>query len=387
MVARTSIGFAPVAAKKRQWTVLVYQDANSDLAPYIKQNLADIKKAGSSRDVQVAVQTGLGGKPKSGGDQIRRYEIKAGGGAAEVARFRGRTRDGKTLQDFVAWGMRTYPAEHTMVIVSGHGEGYIGICTDKGGDKMPLTVMHDALQGASKEAGRPVDVLAFDACHMGQAEVLHEIGHDIPFVIGSEEIVGLVGLPYPQMLAALQGEPAMAPREVAACMVEVARQDEVKRRNSHADEAAYTLAAYDTSAFKTVRERMDDLAGAILASKVNRNVFRCAIKITQRYARGSKVRPYADFRDVGAFAKQLLRGAAATDEAVSKSARALLDGLDELVIAEEHAGEGMGHSHGLSAYLPAGVPDAGHADFKAYQATGFAHDTRWDEMLCALGQA
>ena len=40
------------------------------------------------------------------------------------------TRQAATLDQFLAWGMKNYPAKKTMVVMAGHGEGFAGYAAD-----------------------------------------------------------------------------------------------------------------------------------------------------------------------------------------------------------------------------------------------------------------
>ena len=49
--------------------------------------------------------------------------------------------DAKTFSDFLEWGLKTYPAEHTMLIMSDHGgPGTGGLCYDPYYDNDCITI-------------------------------------------------------------------------------------------------------------------------------------------------------------------------------------------------------------------------------------------------------
>jgi hypothetical protein len=78
-----------------------------------------------------------------------------------------------SLREFLAWGREQYPAEHYALILWNHGGGYKGLIEDKtsaGSAWMPLSTLREGLTG-----GAPLDLIDFDMCLMGSADVLELI--------------------------------------------------------------------------------------------------------------------------------------------------------------------------------------------------------------------
>ena len=61
-------------------------------------------------------------------------------------------------------------------------------------------------------------------------------------------------------------------------------------------------------------------------------------------------------------------------------AQAVMDLINNIIIAEAHTGSDMQDSHGLSIYIP---DDAGEYD-NSYDALQFAIDTQWDEFISSF---
>jgi hypothetical protein len=156
-------------------------------------------------------------------------------------------KQGRLLKDFLAWGLRAYPAKHTMVIVWGHGQGWgsgrrssktlssrfvkasdldLGV-TDlaREAPRVPQELKGRAFGGQAfdstdrtylsipelravlsdtkaqvLESKRNLDVYVSDACLMQMIEVAYEIAPMTDYVGGSAQIQSFLGLPYRRIL-------------------------------------------------------------------------------------------------------------------------------------------------------------------------------------------
>lgn len=239
----------PVVAKK-DWTLLVYMAADyDDLKPYaylnlyeMEQALASTAQAGMPSRAEVLVQLDTPGL-----QGLRRMRIVPAtepyNHALTQEYFASRCESdlhspvvalldepqqesaaqaALHLKDFLHWGIRNYPAQHYMVIVWGHGKGWAaaqsanaaandgrlrGIAADKTqGTYLDTPLLHKTLQAVINEdlGGQPLDIYASDACLMQSIEVATELFDVARFVIGSVQIQAFSGLPYRQLLQAIQ---------------------------------------------------------------------------------------------------------------------------------------------------------------------------------------
>jgi hypothetical protein len=109
--------------KEKQWTVMVYLagDNNLDSAGVI--DLKEMKKVGSTDQVNVIAQFDRQGKDID----TNRYYIRKGGTLAkDVVKSLGETNmgDPKVLEDFVTWGVENYPARNYLLVLWNHGAGW-----------------------------------------------------------------------------------------------------------------------------------------------------------------------------------------------------------------------------------------------------------------------
>ena len=101
--------------------------------------------------------------------------------------------DPNVLTEFIGWAQENYPAEHYLLILSGHGDGCIiapskGIITDATSSGGAYEINIPDLAN-SLEVNDHIDILGLDACFMQMLEVAYEIGglqNPPDYIVGSE---------------------------------------------------------------------------------------------------------------------------------------------------------------------------------------------------------
>ncbi|MCA9793835.1 MAG: hypothetical protein KC910_18625, partial [Candidatus Eremiobacteraeota bacterium] len=158
--------------KPRQWTVLIYAAGANDLSSHIERRLDELVEQGPLDGVDVVVRQFDNHQVKDfviGGPSHTRQQLNSG--------------ESSSLREFLADGMKNYPAEHYLVVISSHGEGHAGVAID--------TPHADRLDLAELQAGFParVDAVFFDACLMGSAEVAAGLEQQTGLLLASEDVV------------------------------------------------------------------------------------------------------------------------------------------------------------------------------------------------------
>lgn len=227
----------------KEWTVLVYMAGDNNLSPYALWDIDEMegrfessRSAGSTLKTDLVVQLDTAGATgvrrlhifqredipyiaaTSKDDYVARTPDQI---ASPIAQFFSETKPSKLnsdpatrFQSFLQWGVREYPAEHYMVIVWGHGQGWTaerdartgkfgGIMGNpETGDALSIPALRDALASTVRDSldGRPIDVYASDACLMQMSEVAYEIAPSARFIAGSAQVQSFVGLPYRRLM-------------------------------------------------------------------------------------------------------------------------------------------------------------------------------------------
>ena len=109
----------------KKWTVMVYMAGDNNLEDAGNEDLGEMCQIGSSSEFNVVVQFDRAGKDL----QTERYEImpvKKGKAEARVVETLGETNTGdpKVLEDFIRWGVEKYKAEHYLLVLWNHGQGF-----------------------------------------------------------------------------------------------------------------------------------------------------------------------------------------------------------------------------------------------------------------------
>lgn len=346
------------------WTVLVYMAADNSLAPQALRDLAEMEAAGSSTAVNVIVQLD---QPVVG---AARYRLPDSAPQVEL----GPTNmgDGQTLADFLIWGAQTYPANRIALILWDHGAGWQGFAFDEGAtpslDSLTMPELETAVAQTISRTNLPAfDVIAFDACLMGQLDVFQTVQPFGRYAVGSAELTPGQGWNYKNLLAALYANPGQDGEALAQTLVE-------SFQTSYLNDDFVTMTAVDLARLPALTFATETLAAALLAdpSFVAGAVSEGrsgATTFARAYA--ADVERYAAL-DLGQFAAILAQRS--PDELVQQSARQVQEALDTALVSH-FAGAGLRQSSGLAIYFPRQrdhyQPDYGRA----------SHLTHWNRFL------
>lgn len=175
----------PVAQK--DWTVMVFMNSRNELDRAFNADFDELRKGGSTGTMNVVAELGLLGKPVMRGYIWQNvFENVSQSQTADMGNY-------LELADFVSWAKKNFPAKKYLLIVWGHGSGWLDLY---GGQRtVNRGVSYDyQSQNFIKtsqfkkvfEAAGPVDVLLFNACRMQSAEVLYELRDGARYIVGSQ---------------------------------------------------------------------------------------------------------------------------------------------------------------------------------------------------------
>ncbi len=396
------------------WTVLLYFDGDSNLAEYNQMltNIEFLKKAPASDRVHLLVllDRDLDGDSRaftlegSVETEVPLTDIDPGW-TDEV-----NMGDPDTLVSFVRWGLENYPAYNYNIKLSDHGGGWRGICWDdtSGGDNLDLPRLKEALTSIKGLIGRNVDVLSTEACLVACAEFVYQIRDTVDYYIGSETygfggenttegglIVG--NWQFDKVYGALCSHPDMTPEDLSLTMLEnfqnygpwqggwyIPKQQSSDTMSVMLPGKAYDLINATDALAKGLVEK---LSGAM--QSVNRGLIEDAIGSPEYLVR-EYTESYSgqlDHIGLGSFTNYDLYDFALQISGkplgLEAQARAVMDAVEEAVLAEVHGtdvNEGEHpDSHGISIY----IPQTANEYNEKYDETDLAQDTSWDEFLKA----
>jgi hypothetical protein len=414
---------APAAGAKK-WTVMVWMAGDNDLEDFGDKDLEEMKRVGSTNDVNVVVQF-----DSMRDDRTRRYFVTRGGTpSGDVVEELGETNTGDpaVAVDFFRWAIERYPAERLLGVIWNHGSGIdetdvyaraaargIPVVRGMAGrvDGLERNLVRVALSGRSRRAvfattveqaasdraiayddtsrdfldnielkkvladvkrqtGRTLDVLGFDACLMNMIEVAYQVKGAAHVVVGSEELEPGEGWPYHRVLQALADDPAQTAAEIGARIVDLYIE-------SYAT-GNITQSALNLSQIDGVRRAVQALATALrksLKTPAEYAAITKALNATQRF-------DMHDFVDLGDFCREL--ATRSRSAAVKAAARATIEALAAeggFVVAQRHKGSGVAEATGVAIYFPRGPVN------KVYGRLDFAKDGGWQGFLEAYHRA
>jgi hypothetical protein len=412
---------------ERQWTVMVYLAGDNNLDSAGVVDLKEMKKVGSTDRINVIAQFDREGRDLS----TNRYYIRKGGALAkDVVGSLGETNmgDPRVLEDFIKWGIKNYPAQHYLLVVWNHGNGWNDenvyrvvrnkmklnirrrgevVLAAKGGRKESISIrriraiggkkfrhalfhtsimkaitvrgiaydddaqdfldnieMKRVLLSAEKILKRKIDILGMDACLMSMAEVVYQLRDSVSLAVGSEEVEPGDGWPYHRILDRLAKKPAMMPSELAATIVD-------EYLASYPANAGVTQSACDLSKSGLLASAVDQLADGLndhLSDAAERaRIVECRLQ-TQAYDTPDYIDLY-DFCD-------LLEGKTGFDD-IRAACSAVKNVVqhDGLVIRSGYKGGNVKHSNGLSIYFPQ------RSLSSLYATLDFTKNTSWGKFL------
>ncbi len=214
----------PVESANRLWTVLVYLAADNDLEEMAILDFLEMQAGMADIDPETVEVVVLFDRAKgyddSNGDwtDTRVYRILPSTGdemASELVHECGELNTGGflTLDNFIAEGMRVFPAPRTALFLWNHGGGWSGSLVDddppaaeRDSTFMTLDEMRFALSHAAVHfPDGKLDLVLMDMCLMGQAETLVAFAPFVRYLVAGAPVVPGIGLNYRAAVAAFAG--------------------------------------------------------------------------------------------------------------------------------------------------------------------------------------
>jgi hypothetical protein len=348
------------------WTVLHYSMADTNLEPFMVEDVNEIGSVGSNDNLHV--REFMDRSAEYGEDQLldqgswvggRVLDIGAGG-VTEVVSDLGDvdSADPAVLAQFIADGIEANRAGHYALIISDHGASWPGIGPDEGSDYdvLDLAELTGAISSGLEQAGvDKLDLLGFDACLMANYEVASAVAPLADRLVASQELEPGHGWNY-GALQVLADDPDTTADELGSAILagfesqatEQGTQDQI------------TLSLIDLTQMGAVDTAVADFAGALSdQSAVVAPVVGQSEASTLAFGKNPDETQDKHLSDLGLLASSI--GESAPE--VATQADALVGALDAAVL-DEIEGIGTAGATGLSIYLPpvAELADPAYAD-------------------------
>lgn len=374
-----------------EWTVLCYLAGDNFLDWFMKENMKELIKAGSSDKINVVAFL------DTTDDDTKIFEVNKD----DLVRIPSRivnyswseselnTGDPSTLIKYASWAVKKYPAKKYFMILGGYGEGWIGLMHDMNNghgttDILSLEELKYALSEITKSIrdvngiGR-IDVLGLDACYMGMLEVMYQVKDYADYFVASQNEEALDGWPYDKLIESIVNDPEMDGLQLATNIVDI-YIDSVKGGATQMSNVL-TLSAINLGLIEEVAKEVDALSLLLLRLQIEKprkvtfvervtNRFLISAHIANKYV------PYSVLFDLNDFVEYLKAGLINNKE-VSHLTQRLLELLSKAIIKEKHQSLNGKYElgiNGISLYF-AGM------DTQSYRNNDFSIDTHWDEFI------
>ena len=355
-------------AAKADITLLVYMmgtNLESDDGS-ATANIDEMRSVAPSDRVNVVLTTGAA--KKDGWRTVQRKRVR--GQQVEMLDDLGAVDMGsaQTLQDFVSWGMKTYPAERTMLVLWDHGGGpNRGIGSDPfTHHSLSLDDIRSAIAPATQAAGRKLALVGFDACLMGSVEVAQAMAPYADYMIGSQELEPGAGQDWAALLSHLTRSPTDSTEAFGRTIVDAFIAKQLKEDAN----AEATLSLIDLARIDGVGAALADIAATLDAQLA-----------------ADPVQTWIDI--AGARAKAFIFGSVLLSpgpmelvdlrmfdwgglELADGQRERLTQALEQAVVHQKHT-EAFSSLAGLTFYLPQRVAETSD-DTKTYTALSFVSE-------------
>lgn len=375
---------APAKAKK--WNFLVYIAANNNLYRFALKNINEMKKVGSNKNVNIFYQVDIFGKKESA-----QYKVEKG----KTVKIKDLKKPPmsvsgtpESLFGFAKDIITNNPADHTAIIVWGHGSGskephiwgkslpeLQNACFSMNPETGLYEIDNDLSRGIAFNevartyltnqelktvleriknellGGKKIDIVGMDACSMAMTEVCTQIKSTAKYMVASQEVVPGYGWDYRKVLEPFLTK-SLLPAELANQIV-----DEYGARYN-ARFSGLTKSAVDLEAYEYLENNINETSKALLSfidDPKNKNFIQTIKKIRRDKGKTTSfVDP--DYIDLSHFYKSLLGELNTYPDGTQKDnlTTLLKEGIDltKACVTRNSTGRRVNNAMGLSIYFP-----------------------------------
>jgi hypothetical protein len=360
------------------WTILTYSIADTDLEPYMMDDLNELGESGGYDNLNLLAlvdrSTDYGADDVlglDGWDGGKLLEIGSGG-ATELEDLGDiNTGDPQVLADFITRGLTDYPADHYALVISDHGASWPGVGGDESSDQdsLELWELNEAIAAGLKGGGiEKLDLLGFDACLMATYEVASTLAPLADRLLASQQLEPGHGWDYTSF--GVVGENGGATVDELGSAIIAGFQAQAVDEE---DDSEITLSLTDLTQMPAVDAALADFTTQLI-ERVDGVAPTVGKTLAQTLGFGKSPDPDSDsfMTDLGILAGEV--GVDALD--VSDSADALVRAINGAVV-DKVDGQATKGATGLSIYFPP------QPEYYVQDYDEIVTDGNWIEFLTA----
>ncbi|MDB4797169.1 Ig-like domain-containing protein, partial [bacterium] len=394
--------------KPKKWTILVYNQGDSNLAKYHLKQSKEFQRLGSNNNVNVIIQSDYNkNEPGFTKGFVSQYDDdydNISNGVTRIvigeneqthqdyrdlprttpvverlpegSRSENRMDDPQVFGEFLDWGMLNYPAERYALLLFDHGGGFYGFGGDDqdglgGANALKPRAFRSEIQSSLEKAGvEKFDFINFFACLMGASEVLDAFDGLCDVFFGNPEIAWYYHIRGRlKYIETLLNDPdidniTLAKNEVLNWLP----------GGFYTDNAIGMHCAYDMSKYGAYKIAFNKFSIDLLAELKNKNpIISASRRNTTPYWKGKidELKEPSTIIDLAHFSEILSNN---IDGTLKSSSAALVKAIDAMIIGK-HVGSKRPDVAGLSIYYPINGLSEG---WSSWDSTYFAKGTGGD---------
>lgn len=267
-----------------------------------------------------------------------------------------------TLYNFLSFCIQEYPADHYIVVLSGHAGGtesdYL-LKDESSRGSLTFNEMKQVFQQLHEDLnGKPIDIVGMDNCLMSMGEICYEFRDLAQIVVGCESYSPASGWPYRQMLERLRKDFTKRGPKKTELQVEAAKaivEEYVNYYSSYwVAGMSVTQSALDVRRVVQLREHVDRLASTLEKELKKdcrdngRRSFKDDLVLSHWEAQSYNGEWFVDLFDFC----DCLQQRSSSDE-IAKQCRTVKQFIaKEFVLRSCYSGAAYQYSYGVSIYFP-----------------------------------
>lgn len=350
-------------AKKANWTILVYVDADTNIEPDLLTDVESLATVDLGSDVNIVALVDRSPDYDNGPllnlpnfDTAKLVKVEHGQ-LVELA-DEGEVDMGspQTFSWFVDTGLKNFPANHYMVTIDDHGSGIAGSSFDDSTPKtdghtshLTLDAVSAGLESALQDSGVPkVDLFSYAACLMANYDAAAKLAPYASYLVASEEVSYGPQWLNTLMLSALSSNPNASATDLAATFV-----DNTQMLAADPSAPGLTMSVIDLNAMGQVTQALGSFAAAVGDDlQTSGAALGRAQSTTLHFGIEGEDRDYFQLYDIGDLLRHLNGGSQAV-----MAARDALYQAEKTAVVRAFGVNSSSSATGMSLYFPATVKD------------------------------
>lgn len=288
----------------------------------------------------------------------------------------------ETLQEFILWSQKRYPANHYGITVWDHGSGIFknkeDLITKGCIGNMKLWELDDALAAFKAQARQNVDIFGFDLCLLGQVETAYQLKDYVDYVVFSEKTEPGDGWHYSTAFKMMNENPQVSPRDFAINLVDCYFE-------------SYNNGLAQQGPMGTTQSAVaNDVLVAELLPVLNQfseTFAKYYYEYASQFRKTISQAWFSDNRpehiDLGHLGNLIAKDANYPEE-LRLVAQKLVEAVNKAVIRNRYTMPVNSNTTGMKIWLPGKISESSNLDFYINEEYLIFHESKWDELLFVI---